>query len=255
MSAEEGKRRETLEQLEAWLETPMQVLSFLWLLLVLLELTQDVPAFVTTIGTVIWVVFIAEFVLRFILAPRKLEFLRKNPITVIALAAPAFRFLTVLRGLRALRALRLVRVVGTANRGLNTLRRSFGRRGLGYVLAATVLVILLGAAGMLSLEPETEAAQGFDGYSDALWWTAMVVATMGADFWPQSAEGRLLCLLLAIYGYSVFGYITASFASYFVEQEARSKDSEVASAAQIDLLRQEIAALREELAGQGRSEP
>lgn len=100
---------------------------------------------------------------------------------------------------------------------------------------------------MLSLEPETAGTRGFAGYADALWWTAMIVATMGSDFWPQSAEGRLLCLLLAIYGYSIFGYITASFASYFVEQEARSKDSDVVSAAQLELLRSEIAALRAEL--------
>lgn len=246
MTEDDNERIAVLEQLEAWVETPMQVLSFLWLLLVLLELTHEVPRFVW-IGTGIWIVFIAEFLLRFILAPRKFEFLRRNPITVIALIAPAFRFLTILRGLRALRALRLVRVVGTANRGLNTLRRSFARRGLGYVLAATILVILLGAAGMLSLEPETVGTRGFAGYADALWWTAMIVATMGSDFWPQSAEGRLLCLLLAIYGYSIFGYITASFASYFVEQEARSKDSDVVSAAQVELLRSEIAALRAEL--------
>jgi voltage-gated potassium channel len=36
--------------------------------------------------------------------------------------------------LRLARGLRLVRIVGTANRGLNAMRRSFGRRGLGYVL-------------------------------------------------------------------------------------------------------------------------
>jgi hypothetical protein len=44
------------------------------------------------------------------------------------------------------------------------------------VLATTVLVILLGAGGMLAFEPSTEVNGGFTGYADALWWTAMLVS-------------------------------------------------------------------------------
>jgi len=49
MTEDDNERIAVLEQLEAWVETPMQVLSFLWLLLVLLELTHEVPRFVTWI--------------------------------------------------------------------------------------------------------------------------------------------------------------------------------------------------------------
>ena len=44
-----------------------------------------------------------------------------------------------------------------------------------------------------------------------------------------------------------FGYITASFASFFVGQEAGAKDGEVAAASDLAALRQEIALLREDL--------
>ncbi|HEV7255772.1 MAG TPA: ion transporter [Mesorhizobium sp.] len=236
-----------LHQLEDWLQTPMLVLSFVWLLLVLAEFVWGASSLLETFGMAIWVVFIAEFALRFALAPEKLDFLKSNVVTIIALAVPAFRLFRVFRVLRlarAARGFRLVKIVGTANRGMNALKASLGRRGLGYVLALTVLLAFLGAAGMLAFEPAGEVEDGFTSYWDALWWTSMLIATMGSEFWPQTPEGRLLCLLLAFYGFAVFGYITASFASFFVGQEAAAKESEVASASDIAELRAEIRALR-----------
>ena len=244
------ERWAVLHQLEGWLQTPMIVLSFVWLLLVLAEFAWGASSLLETFGTVIWIVFIAEFGLRFTLAPEKLAFLRSNVITIIALAVPAFRLFRafrILRLARAARSLRLVRIVGTANRGMGALRASLGRRGLGYVLAVTVVVALLGAGGMLAFEPSGEVEGGFTSYADALWWTAMLLTSMGSEFWPRTPEGRLLCLLLAIYGFAVFGYITASFASFFVGRDAGSPDAEIVGAGDIAALREEIAGLRRDL--------
>ena len=91
--------------------------------------------------------------------------------TVLSLLAPALRMvraLRVLRAARTLRGLRLVRIVGAANRGMNALRASLGRRGLGYVVLLTVLVALLGAGGMLAFEPASEVEGGFASYGEAL---------------------------------------------------------------------------------------
>ena len=118
---EERERWQVLRQLEAVIEGPMVLLSFLWLLLVLVELVWGSSGLFEFLGTLIWVVFIAEFLLRFTLAPRKGPFLRRNLITVVALVAPALRFVRALAFLRLARGLRLVRVVGTANRGLTAL--------------------------------------------------------------------------------------------------------------------------------------
>ena len=248
---EEQERWEVLTQLEDWLERPMLALSFIWLSLVIIELVGTTSGVFELLGTIIWIVFLLEFLLRFALAPRKLRFLRRNPITIIALAAPALRFLRALRLLRLSRGLRLVRIVGTANSGLGALRKSFDRRGLGYVLATTAVVILLGAGGMLAFEPAREVNGGFSGYADAVWWTAMLVSTTGSDFWPLTPEGRVLALLLSIYGLAIFGYIAASLATFFIGQEAAAPDSDVAGAREIAALRADIATLREELKRSG----
>jgi len=118
---------------------------------------------------------------------------------------------------------------------------------LGYAVGLTVLITLLGAGGMLAFELASEVQGGFANYGDALWWTGMLLTTMGSEFWPKSIEGRILCFLLALYGFAVFGYITASFASFFVERDATSPEGGTVGAADLTALRTEIAALRAEL--------
>jgi voltage-gated potassium channel len=253
--ATEGKdaaieRWDTLRQLDEWLRVPMIVLSLAWLAIVITELTVGGSDLLEVFGTGIWIVFIAEFLIRIMIAPDRIRFLRRNWLTVVALLVPAlrlFRGLSILRAARALRGARLVRIVGTANRSMKTLKATLARRRFGYVLVLTALVILLGAAGMLSFEPAEEVEGGFTSYGDALWWTAMLVSTIGSAFWPVTMEGRLLSFLLSLYGLAVFGYITASFASFFIGRDAEEAAGPVAGAAELAALREDIAALRREL--------
>jgi voltage-gated potassium channel len=241
------ERWQTLEQLDDWLRTPMLVLSLLWLVIVLVELTTDTNDLIATIGTVIWTVFIAEFLVRFALAPQKVAFLKSNWLTLIALVVPAlrlFRAFAVLRAARLLRGVRLVRIVGTANRSMNALRATLRRRQFGYVAGLTLLILLLGSAGMLSFEPADEVKGGFTSYGHALWWTGMLIASLGTDFWPATTEGRVLSALLALYGLAVFGYITAAFASFFIGRDAEEPAAPLAGAADLAALRSEIEALR-----------
>ena len=246
------ERWETLRELDEWLRTPMLVLSVVWLALVVAELLGVSNTLMEVFGTAIWIIFIAEFLLRLVLAPDKSEFLKDSWLTIISLIVPAFR---VLRGIRALRAVRflkgarLVRVIGTANRSMNALKATLARRAFGYVIVLTIVVIALGAAGMLSFEPAAEVPGGFTSYGDALWWTAMLVATLGSEFWPKTTEGRVLCFLLAMYGFAVFGYITASFASFFVGRDADTDEAPVVGAKDLQRLSDEVAALRAALGG------
>ena len=242
-----------LRDLDEWLTVPMVLLSLVWLLIVAWELVSGSTELLTTVGTVIWIVFLAEFAIRFALAPAKLPFLKSNWLTVLALAVPAlrlFRALRVLRAARALRGIRLVRIVGTANRSMTALKRTLQRRGFGYVAGLTVLVIGLGAAGMLNFENAREVDGGFRDYGHALWWTGMLIASIGTDFWPSTSEGRVLAMLLALYGLAMFGYITATFASFFVGRDATEARGPVAGSADVKQVLKEVRALRAELAAQ-----
>jgi voltage-gated potassium channel len=159
-----------------------------------------------------------------------------------------FRVVRAVRALSALRGARLVGVVSRANRGMRALGSVMGRRGFGYVATLTVLVTVAGAAGMYAFEHAVPGT-GIDNFGSALWWTAMLLTTMGSDYFPRTPEGRLLCLLLATYGFAIFGYVTATVASYFVARDADTDEGEVAGAKQLDALRREIDALRHAVEG------
>jgi voltage-gated potassium channel len=240
-----------LRDLDEWLTIPMILLSLGWLAIVVWELISGTTALLETIGLVIWAVFIVEFALRFALAPEKIQFLKSSWLTAIALLVPAlrlFRAFAVLRAARGLRGLRLVRIVGTANRSMNALKATLERRGFVYVVGLTLAVIFLGAAGMLNFENAREIEGGFTSYGHALWWTGMLVASIGTENWPVTTEGRLLAMLLAIYGLAVFGYIAATFASFFIGRDAEEANAPVAGNRDIRRLLREVESLRMELA-------
>jgi voltage-gated potassium channel len=259
---EERERWALLRELDRLTERPMLVLSFVWLVLIAMELVTGLPPILEQLTLVIWGLFIVDFAVELLIAPDRPRYLQRNILTVLALFLPALRLLRLapalraLHGLRAIRSVRLLQVVTSANRGLRALGRTFSERGFGYVVTATVVVSLLGAAGMLAFEGRaalseegaTIAARSgpeFDTYFDALWWTVMIVATIGSGDWPVSPEGRMLTLLLAVYGFVVFGYITATLASHFLggNREAE-RDERARSERELARLADEVAALR-----------
>jgi voltage-gated potassium channel len=103
---------------------------------------------------------------------------------------------------------------------VTALSASLRHRGFGYVVVLTMLVTVGGSAGMYSFE---------------------------RDCWPRTAEGRLLMLLLALYAFSILGYVTAVLATYFVGRDADDPRAEVAGSDALQSLRREIAALRRDV--------
>lgn len=247
------ERQEILQQLEDWLETPMLVLGFVWLMLFVVELIWGLTPLLQAIGTVVWIIFILDFILEFTLAPQKLTYLQRNWLTVISLPLPAlrlFRFVRVLRVLntaRAVRGIRLLRVITRTNRGMRAISASLGRRGFGYVVTTTLVITLVGAAGMYAFESNIPDGRGLNDYGTALWWTAMLMTTMGSEYWPQTPEGRVLCFFLSLYAFAVFGYLTAAIATFFIGHDADDDEAEIVGAKSIELLYAEIKALRDEI--------
>jgi voltage-gated potassium channel len=245
------ERAQLLQRLDDWLDVPMVVLAFVWLALLVVELVQGTSALFETLGLGIWVIFIINFTLEFTLAPHKLAYLRTNWLTALSLLVPALRILRVVRVLRvfrlapATRGLRLLRVVSSLNRGMGALAVSLQRRGFPYVAALTLLVTFAGAAGMYAFE--NDVPNGIHSYGESLWWTAMIMTTLGSQYWPQTLEGRILCVVLALYAFGVFGYVTATLATFFVGRDADSAEAGIVGVRSIAALQSEITALREEI--------
>lgn len=226
-------RWELLEHINALTDKFMTALAFAWLGLLVIDFTSGLTPMLQTISNAIWVLFIIDFVLEFVIAPQKGQYLRRNWLTALSLVLPALRILRIFRAFRVLSATRAIRTVGllrlvtSLNRGMRATAKTLGRRNVGFVVAFTIVVTFAGAAAMALFESPQSLQEagysdvvalngGLENYGEALWWTAMLMTTIGSDYWPQTAEGRILCWLLSIYAFAVFGYITAAFASYFI---------------------------------------
>ena len=237
------ERRKLLASIEKVLEGPMIFLGFVWLALLVIELVWGLSPVLEYMSLTIWVVFIIDFGLKFILAPEKGSFIKKNWLTAISLVIPAlrvFRIFRLVRLLRGLRGVRLIRIVSSINRSMKSLGATMRRRAFGYVMMLTLVVTFAGAAGMYALE---NSNAGFESYGRSLWWTAMRVITAGSAAEPVTAEGRALAFLIALFGYTIFGYVTATFASFFIGRDAEEKNAPVAGVQDISQLRKEIAVL------------
>lgn len=233
-------------------ETALIVLAFVWLGLLITELAFGLSPFLSVAFDIIWVIFVADFLLEFIWASNKVRYLKHNWLTAVSLAIPALRIFRIFQVIRifrfapAVRGVRLLRLYTSFKRSARALGSTMRRRGFAYIVSLTLIVILAGAAGMYAFERDAPEQEGFDSYAESLWWTAMIITTLGSHYWPVTEEGRILCLFLSVYAFTVFGYIAAVLASHFIGRDAAAQREEV-SAEALRGLRDEIAALRTEV--------
>ena len=239
-----SERKKLLSSIERLLEGPMIFLGFVWLIILIIELVWGLSKPLEYLSITIWVIFTFDFLIKFLLAPVKLRFFKTNWLTAISLIIPALRLFRLLRLLRVIRGVRLIKVVASLNRGMKSLGATMKRRGFGYVVFLVLAVTFGGAAGMFAIE---KGNPGFENYGMALWWTAMRVITAGSDFWPATPEGRGLALILSLFGYAVFGYVTATLATFFIGRDAEEKDAPVAGAKDVEELKKMITSLSKKI--------
>lgn len=257
------QRWELLRQIDELADKPLIALSFVWLLLLIIELTAGLSPLLQTVTYVIWALFILDFLLGVTIAPHKRRYLRRNWLTAVSLLLPALRVLRIFRAFRILRAahgvrsVTMVRLITSLNRGMRAARNTVGRRGIGYVVALTLIVAFAGAAGVYFFEGPPglgvgagAAEGGMDSYSDALWFTMMLMTTLGSEYWPVTGAGRVLTFLISLYALGVFGYIAGTIASYFLEpgKTAPEATGRADDGRTLSDLTEEIASLRRQVA-------
>ena len=232
------------------LERPMLLLSFVWFLVIITELVNGTSPLLLSLGTVLWVSFVIYFSLRLAIVPSRVTFLKRNWLFVLAILVPVLRLVPYLqsyplaRALTATFGMQVSWMFASADQGLRALRRTVGRRGTGYVLTMTMVVILAGGAGMLHFENDSPDPQGIHSYPRALWWVAMQITNIGSGYRPVTVGGHVLCLGISIFAVAMFGYLTALFAAFFIGRDAADPKSEIPNQTSIQQLSGEVALLR-----------
>jgi voltage-gated potassium channel Kch len=139
------------------------------------------------------------------------------------------------------------------------IERRVEAKGLRPRVAASIIAVLwlitIVVFGVIEYLVDPES---FDNVWDGMWWATQTVTTVGyGDIVPQSTDGRVIASVLMIGGLSFFAVITGVITSAFVTaaQARRRASADDPLVDRLDRLSAEVAALRGDLAREGRSPP
>ncbi|MEC6748514.1 ion channel [Marinilactibacillus sp. XAAS-LB27] len=174
----------------------------------------------------ILLVFALDYSGRFFASENKVTFFKANLFDLIAIIplnsvfamfrlARLFRVvrLTKLSRLgRLSKMLRLTRMIGLIGKATRHLKRFFNTNGFSYMIYAGGIMLLIGAL-VYSI---TESVP----FIDALWWAFVTSTTVGyGDISPTTPFGRLAAMMLMLTGIGLFGALTSTITSFFMNTD------------------------------------
>jgi voltage-gated potassium channel len=161
-----------------------------------------------------------------VVAPSKAAALRAHWLdaVIVVVTVPAFgAFLSSLRLLRLARLLRLLRLGAIFSRMLQ--RERALTSGTAFRLAAILTALVVVLAGAV----ESLVDQGdFHSTWDGIWWAVQTVTTVGyGDLTVKTVEGRIIAMVVMVFGIGFLSILTATVASRFVKTERGDETDEI----------------------------
>ncbi|KXS79664.1 ion transporter [Listeria monocytogenes] len=166
--------------------------------------------FVRILNLIIYFIFLTDYIVFFIKAPKKLRYIREHLIELIALIP----FDSMFRVFRGLRLLRLIRLSSVGSRYFTPIYSFLKEKNLHKVFIALLILLLIVPIPIFMLEPKINS------YPDAFWWTIVTVTTVGyGDLSPVTLYGRCIAGILMIIGISIIGVVTSVISTLFISSE------------------------------------
>ncbi len=194
------------------------------------------------VNWVIWTVFLGEIILVLVVATRRAAALRAHwfDVALVVATVPALgAFLSALRLARLARVLRLLRLGMVAARALQAERRLTSVAVFRFVALITLFVVVIAGA----VESFADQ-QDFPSLWDGIWWAIVTVTTVGyGDLYPRSVGGRIVAMVVMLFGIGFLSVLTATIASRFVQTDSHNEQMKATLArieAQLAELRQQL---------------
>lgn len=187
----------------------------------------EIEALLQKVDLMICVAFGIDFLVSLWSAPDRLRYLMSWGWLDLLSAIPTLdlarwgrlgRIVRITRLLRSIRAARVLSAVILTKRRQSTL------------LAASLLaLVLITASSTAILHFETPVEANIKTAENALWWAFATITTVGyGEFYPVTAEGRLIAAILMTAGVGLFGAFSAALAAWFLVPESEATDAEIA---------------------------
>jgi voltage-gated potassium channel len=220
---------EALDRFSSRIDPVMTVLALLWLpVLVVPLVTQLHGSVVLTFAIAdyfVWAAFAVEYAVKLWLAVDRWHFVRHHLLDLALVAVPILR---PLRLARLFRVVRLARVLLVLSGGLKRARAMLTYHGLQFVLLTVTTIVFVGAGLEVFFERHSPGVGAIHSYGDALWWAVVTVTTVGyGDKVPVTGAGRVVATGLMFTGIGLVGALTATIASFFVQQQHTEELAEI----------------------------
>ena len=207
----------------------------------------------TLLISVEWIftgLFTIEYIARVILSPDRrkyilsiwgiIDLLSTIP-TYLSLFVHGPQYLLILRIFRLMRIFRILRLTSFLKeaRSLTQALRASSAKIIVFFGVILSTVIIMGTLMYLIEGP----AHGFTSIPKSVYWAIVTMTTVGyGDFYPVTAEGRVIAGLLMVTGISAMGAVTGAIANKIITGTQTDKDVEIAELrATVDELQQRSA--------------
>jgi voltage-gated potassium channel len=163
--------------------------------------------------------FFIEFFFRFWKAENRLKFMHWGWIDLLA-SVPMVDFLRAGRLLRLIRLFRVIRAFKSTKQLLNHIFKNKAEGALTSVISISILLVIFSAIAIL--EVETSSDSNIKTAEDAIWWSYSTLLNAGyGDVYPVTMEGRVIAMVLMVFGIGLLGTLTAYIASVFVKDKSK----------------------------------
>ena len=200
------------------------ILALVAVYISLCDISSGCTSFQIKIDNIISVIFIIDYVIRFITWKKKNDFVKNNILDLIAIIPltslfKIFRIFKVLKVLRILKFLRLARLSAYFARFFKRAKFFFNVNGLKYMVFASLSCIIAGGIAIHFVEGMS--------FFDGLWWSFVTATTVGyGDISPATPAGRVIAAVLMIVGIGLIGSLTSTLtALFFQNHEETAKRS------------------------------
>jgi voltage-gated potassium channel len=218
-------RRQKLKRMEHTLRVPLALLGLAWAVCGIIVLTTHSrggtsKAFVIALFA-IWFVVVLETFARYIFVPDRRRYFACRQIEPVLVVVPFFQVWKVLG---------VERASVLWGEGFARFVAILRHRGLFRVLLTATGLLFLGAWVDLLFENHA-AGSNIHSYPDALWWAVVTVTTVGyGDRFPVTGGGRAIAVILMLVGIGLIGVLTATVASFFVQEHTDANKDQLQAA-------------------------
>lgn len=213
------------EKFNAAYQVFIALLALLSIILVILDLCKKISlasGILFWADTCILIIFAVDYIVRFILVKEKWQFFKKNIFDLLSIIPfnsifSFFRFARIFRVAKLAKFAKISKFIKLAR--LTALFGRFGSRankflytnGFIYVLYTSGVLILISSFIMMYAEGKS--------FFDALWWSIVTVTTVGyGDISPATGIGRVMAILLMIFGIGFISMLTGTITTFFANR-------------------------------------